>query len=157
MNALEYYIAQGQISDPGKYKNDLPNTLSVHQLCDLINNLILIDFLGNMKIIKAPETHKGDINIRNIEEKIDLLFSRNKSEITQVRKNENKIMGNCRDTSLLLCTMLREKGVAARVRSGFSTIFSPKKKYDHWLCEYWDFQKKMLDKGRYLDVSDTAL
>jgi len=34
MNALEYYIAQGQISDPGKYKNDLPNTLSVHQLCD---------------------------------------------------------------------------------------------------------------------------
>lgn len=142
MNALEYYIAQSQISGPGKYKNDLPNTLSVHQLCDLINNLILIDFLDNMKIIKAPETHKGDINIRNIEEKIDLLFSRNKSEITQVRKNENKIMGNCRDTSLLLCTMLREKGVAARVRSGFSTIFSPKKKYDHWLCEYWDFQKK---------------
>jgi hypothetical protein len=37
--------------------------------------------------------------------------------------------------------MLREKGIAARLRSGFATFFDPQKKFDHWLCEYWDKER----------------
>lgn len=141
MDVTEYYSTHGQITNPGNYKNDLPGTLVIHQLCDLVTNLVLIDFLVNMKIINAPETHKGDINIRNVEEKISLLYARSKSALAGARPVESKILGNCRDTSLLLCAMLRQNGIASRVRSGFATIFSPAKKYDHWLCEYRDFQQ----------------
>ena len=138
---LEYYSQKDKITNLKKFKSNLPKFESISKACDLINNIMLIDFLVNMKIIKVSAKHMDDVNICPVEEKLKLLVARNKSSLINTRNNEEKILGNCRDTSVLLCAILRQNGIPARVRSGFATFFSPKKKYDHWLCEYWDKKK----------------
>jgi hypothetical protein len=52
------------------------------------------------------------------------------------RAAERRAVGTCRDYALMLCGMLRQQGVPARVRCGFAAYF---RKYweDHWICEYW--------------------
>jgi hypothetical protein len=58
------------------------------------------------------------------------------------REPEQRIVGNCRDYSVLLVSLLRHKGIAARARCGFATYFTPGKHEDHWICEYWNDKDK---------------
>ena len=39
--------------------------------------------------------------------------------------------------SLMLCAMLRQHAIPARVRCGFARYFDPPSYEDHWICEYW--------------------
>jgi hypothetical protein len=38
--------------------------------------------------------------------------------------------------------MLRANGVPARSRCGFGAYFNPPKFEDHWVCEYWDAERR---------------
>lgn len=42
-----------------------------------------------------------------------------------------------RDCAVLLCSMLRHKGVPARTRCGFARYIEPGMYAEHWVCEYW--------------------
>jgi hypothetical protein len=57
--------------------------------------------------------------------------------LTAARLNEKKIVGNCRDFSVTLASMLQSKGIPARPRCGFGAYFMPNHFEDHWVCEYW--------------------
>ncbi|HEY4166079.1 MAG TPA: transglutaminase domain-containing protein [Reyranella sp.] len=50
---------------------------------------------------------------------------------------DRRTPGTCRDFALMTCSALRERGVAARVRCGFSTYFPSNPFEDHWVCEHW--------------------
>ncbi len=52
------------------------------------------------------------------------------------RATDKRAVGTCRDYALMLCGMLRQQGVPARVRCGFASYFR-KDWEDHWICEYW--------------------
>ncbi len=52
------------------------------------------------------------------------------------RGTDRRAVGTCRDYALMLCGMLRQQGVSARVRCGFASYFR-KDWEDHWICEYW--------------------
>jgi hypothetical protein len=60
------------------------------------------------------------------------------SPLTTPRPREKKIVGNCRDFSLTLASMLQSKGIPARPRCGFGAYFLPDHYEDHWVCEYWN-------------------
>jgi hypothetical protein len=57
--------------------------------------------------------------------------------ITDARPLEKRLVGNCRDFSVLLTAMLQHQGVPARARCGFGRYFIPNHYEDHWVCEYW--------------------
>ncbi len=64
---LVYYSEQGSISSPGEYMNlvaGLPKDMV--KLCSYIHQLILIDFLPNMGLVKVPPEHLEDIQIRGV-------------------------------------------------------------------------------------------
>lgn len=61
----------------------------------------------------------------------------NDSPLTLARPLEERLVGNCRNFSTMLCAMLRYRGVPARARRGFGTYFEPNQYMDHWVCEYW--------------------
>jgi transglutaminase-like putative cysteine protease len=46
-------------------------------------------------------------------------------------------VGTCRDYALMLCAMLRQRRIPARVRCGFAAYFDRGRWEDHWICEYW--------------------
>jgi hypothetical protein len=52
-----------------------------------------------------------------------------------------KTPGTCRDFALMLCSILRQHAVPARVRCGFATYFTANPFEDHWVCEYWSEEK----------------
>jgi hypothetical protein len=52
--------------------------------------------------------------------------------------SEWKLIGNCRDHSLIFAALLRHVGIPARARAGFATYFIPGHHEDHWIVERWD-------------------
>src|SRR5690606_37876997 len=58
-----------------------------------------------------------------------------------------RLIGNCRDFTVMLCAMLQHQGVPARARCGFGAYFLPNHYEDHWVCEYWN-----ADQGRWILV-----
>jgi hypothetical protein len=50
----------------------------------------------------------------------------------------HKLIGNCRDHSVLYAALLRLAGVPARARCGFARYFEAGKWIDHWVVERWD-------------------
>jgi hypothetical protein len=60
------------------------------------------------------------------------------SPLTEPRALEKKLLGNCRDHSLLLTALLRHQGIPARARCGFGAYFMPDHFEDHWVVEYWN-------------------
>jgi hypothetical protein len=53
------------------------------------------------------------------------------------RAEPDRLIGDCRTFSILLCAILRHRGILARMCSGFATYLEPSHHQDHWVCEYW--------------------
>jgi hypothetical protein len=50
----------------------------------------------------------------------------------------NRLVGCCRDFTVLLLTLARHQGIPARARVGFATYFVPGHAVDHEIAEVWD-------------------
>jgi hypothetical protein len=70
--------------------------------------------------------------------KLALVHQVDDRSLVEPRPLEKRQVGNCRDFSLLLATMLRHQGRPARARCGFATYFLPDHYEDHWVCEVWE-------------------
>jgi hypothetical protein len=55
------------------------------------------------------------------------------------RAPQDRLVGHCRTSSVLLASFLRHRDVAARPRSGFSVYYAGGREFygDHWVTEYW--------------------
>lgn len=58
------------------------------------------------------------------------------------RAVENKIIVTCRFVSILMATILKSKGIPARVRSGNAPYFEKGQSDDHWINQYWSDEQK---------------
>lgn len=148
---LNYYKVQSEISDPRKFTkfyDDLPDSIS--ELCEIVQNVFSHIFWiqkdSNYEFTPKDIVEKGrnpnkELNLRTIEEKLELYFSINDTPLTKSREKIDRVVGNCRDFSLMLVSMLRHKGIPARVRSGAARYFYPlelERYEDHYICEYWN-------------------
>ncbi len=70
------------------------------------------------------------------------LFRRDSRGIVIDRAEENCLILSCRNTALLIASILKSKGIPARVRSGFSPYFELEDmkgfSWDHWVNQYWN-------------------
>jgi hypothetical protein len=70
------------------------------------------------------------------------------------RAAADKLVVTCRYTAILMATILKSKGVPARVRSGNASYFEVHEQYgkvswDHWINQYWDSKQ---DRWVTIDV-----
>lgn len=65
------------------------------------------------------------------------LYRRDERGLVVDRKVEDKLVLTCRYDSLLVASILKAKGIPARVRSGFAPYFIAGKSIDHWITQYW--------------------
>lgn len=73
-------------------------------------------------------------------------FRRDGRGIIADRKTEDKLILTCRFVSILMASILKSKGVPARVRSGFAPYFVADglpcgKSDDHWINQYYNSEK----------------
>ncbi len=152
---LDFYRKQSEISNPGKFAsrfNSLPD--SVDELCKVVQNtfshIFWIREKNNYGFTPFDVEAKGrdpskELNLRSLEEKLEALFSYDDTPLGEARDNINRVVGNCRDFALLLVSILRHKGIPARVRSGAARYFFPlemERYEDHYICEYWNEEEK---------------
>ena len=104
--------------------------------------------------------HRKRIRILRMSDSLrsnDAVLAANDAPLTTTRHPTQRSVGTCRDYALLLCAMLRQQGVPARVRCGFAKYFHPPSYEDHWVCEYWRAdQKRWATADSQLDAEHRA-
>jgi hypothetical protein len=149
----EYYSRQGPLTDPrdeAAQFDGLPHDAA--QLRDAVQGLIVHVFWAQRYGLSVPESRMGELQLRSIPEKLRRLRELDDRPITQSRPPERRLLGNCRDFSVVLCSMLRQRGVPARARCGFATYFLPNHFEDHWVCERLDASGRWVMVDAQLDA-----
>lgn len=80
------------------------------------------------------------------------LYRRDERGFVADRAVENKLVLTCRYVAILMATILKSKGIPARVRSGNASYFEEHEKYgkvswDHWVNQYWSDEQ-----GRWVTI-----
>jgi len=157
---LEFYRTKSTYTDLGFYTDfarKLPDDIS--ELCSLLRNQIihpfdLMDeeekndpnsFYGDMtKIPRTSLIYENDLFPTSVAMMAELL--RRDANFTVKRKIEDKIHVCCRETSILLASILKAKNIPARVRCGFThSVSEIEGAGDHWIVEYYhELSKKWI-------------
>lgn len=136
---LSYYRTPGPMTDAGDLAGlfeGMPGT--VPELVTVVQGLLLHIFWAERYGVALPEERKQEVQIRDVATKLARIRQLDERPLLAPRPLEGKLVGNCRDFAVLLCALLRHRGVPARARCGFGTYFLPGRYEDHWVCEYWD-------------------
>jgi hypothetical protein len=124
------YRTHGALSEPGRFKDALaalPSDLPA--LCGFIQGVVLhADW--------ATEYGVNDTTLSRQTLPVAERMAMVEATGTRSLPPERRTPGTCRDFALMLCSLLRERGVAARVRCGFANYFTANPFEDHWVCEY---------------------
>jgi len=147
---LEFYRQQSPLSSPGRHSAVL-ETLPTDpaELCRVIQGFLVHQFwvMDEANYGISPGSLKADgrdlnaeINLRSIEVMLDAVFKLDESPLDASRVPARRLVGNCRDYSLFVTSVLRIHGIPARVRSGVARYFYPDdvRLEDHYVCEFWN-------------------
>ncbi|MFC1603854.1 transglutaminase-like domain-containing protein [Planctomycetota bacterium] len=145
---LEYYKGHSVITNPGRYAylyDTLPDTIP--QLSQAVQGLLLHEFHTNRYGVNLPEQRKKEARLREVENILQRAMELSDQPLIQPREPENRVISNCRDYAVLMCSFLRDKGIPARVRVGYAIYFDPYLHQGHWISEYWD-----QENGKWVQV-----
>jgi len=135
---LAYYAQPGAMTDPREHAAlfaDLPR--DVASLCKIVQGLMVHIFWAERYGLKLSDERQAEVQLRPVTRKLSRILELDARPLTEARPLEKKLVGNCRDFSVLLTSILRCQGVPARARCGFGRYFLPGKYEDHWVIEYW--------------------
>jgi hypothetical protein len=140
----DFYVQQSRFSDPGKFTSlydDLPDDIG--KLCDVVHGLIThIDNTEWLYHYKIGDKQKQEVNTRYVKSILELIMKKVNLPLAIRRPPRRRFYGSCRDYALLLCSILRYKGIPSRVRNGFTLYLDPSFHWDHFICEYWNRSEK---------------
>lgn len=140
---LLYYTRQSVISDPGPFTHlfaDLPTRLE--DLVSVVQGTTIHVFWGSRYGVELTPERQGEVQLRGMQPRLARLLELDPRPLTEPRNPDRKLVGNCRDHTLLLVSMLRHLGVPARARCGFGAYFRPNHYEDHWVAEVWNAEQQ---------------
>ena len=140
---LAYFARPGLITNPGKYGvllDGLPAQIA--DLCRLVQGTNIHVFWAERYGYPLPEARQREVQLRMMERRLARVIELDPRPLTEVRPPDRRLVGNCRDFSVMLACLLQHQGVPARARCGFGTYFLPDHYEDHWVCEYWNEQQQ---------------
>jgi hypothetical protein len=139
-----FYASHGPMTELGKESGliePLPNDVAA--LARIIQGLGIYDVVARDFYGFDPPAHRLDeIHLRPIAERLARIMELDDQPFNIARQPERRVLQRCNSFALMLVAMLRAKGVPARSRCGFAAYFNPPNFEDHWVCEYWDAQRR---------------
>jgi hypothetical protein len=132
----ERWLAHGAMSDPGSERSRFAGLPSeVGDLCRTVQGVLIhSDWLAAYGV-SAQHYETVSRETLPLADRLKQIGTVDDRALAIERVNERRVVGTCRDYALMMCGMLREQGVAARVRCGFAAYFRDGWE-DHWICEY---------------------
>jgi len=133
---LAYYSSPGVTTDPtenGYLLDSLPTEIG--ELCQLVQNNLLHVFWSERYGRVLSEEEKYTVGVRSVAKKLEILRQSDPRPLTAPRTLDGRQIGNCRDFTVMITSILRHQGTPARARCGFGAYFLPNHYEDHWVCE----------------------
>ena len=138
-NSLDFYNTQGFITSPGSQAHlldRLPDDVAA--LCKVVQGLMLHIFWAEHYGVQLSEGRKAEVQLRSVARQLERIHELDPRPLVEAREPDRRLVGNCRDFSVILTALLRQRGVPARARCGFARYFIPNHFEDHWVCEVWN-------------------
>ena len=139
MTQLDFYATPGPLTQPGAMApllNGLPT--GVGELVRVVQGLLIHVFWAQRYGVELDEARQSEVQIRPLAAKLERIVELDPRPLAEPREPAQRLVGNCRDFTLLLVGLLRHQGVPARARCGFGRYFQPDHYEDHWVGEYWN-------------------
>jgi hypothetical protein len=132
-------MSQSPVTAPGgmaRQLTDLPTELAALQRS--ARGLVIHYRAENPLAHGIPEERLAEIDSRYAETMLDRLAELDDRPLGQRRAPSERLVGCCRDFTVLFLSMARELGIPSRARVGFATYFVPGFNLDHEVAEVWD-------------------
>jgi len=140
-SVLDFYCQYSSYTNPGKYGylyEDLPDSLP--ELCKLIKSQFIHPYaeLPNYSEQIPKERWNESFKYPTVKSILKGLISHDSSGLVNNRKPENRLVVICRGNCILLASILKYRGIPARVRVGYATYLIPNFNTSHAICEVWN-------------------
>lgn len=140
---LNYYRQHSPMTELTGLEDVLKDTpTDLEGIVTMIHGLMLHVFWAEREGFTPSEERKQEVQYYTARQYIERIMELSDAPLTEPRPLEKKVIGNCRDHSVLLCALLRRQGIPARARAGCGAYFIPDHWEDHWICEYWNEVKQ---------------
>ena len=136
---LTFFDHPGAMTQPGPFEallDGLPTEMGA--LCRLVQGVTIHIFWAERYGLKLTPERQAEVQLRTLQRRLERMRALDVRSLTEPRPLDRRIVGNCRDFSLLLVSILRHQGIPARLRCGFGAYFLPDHFEDHWVAEYWN-------------------
>ncbi len=142
---LEFYRQFSPFTDPGEYAylyENLPDSLS--ELCQLIRSQFIHPYaeLPRYRDLIPQERWNESFRYPTVQSILEGLVTYNASGLIKDRKPEERLILGCRENAVLLASILKYRGIPARVRYGHATYLIPGFHASHVICEVWNENDK---------------
>lgn len=136
----QYYAGQSRVTDPGRFTDrvmEIPGSLTAMRTA--ARQLVFHYRDGGDYAANGIEPERvTEIDTRYAEAMLARIFELSGRPLTAARVPGERLLGCCRDFTVLFLTIARAHGVPARARVGFATYFVPGFFIDHVVAEVWD-------------------
>lgn len=134
------WAAQSPVTDPGTFAarldavpDDLPS------IRDAANQFVFHYRGDGDWAAQGIESERiAEIDTRYADRMLARLFELKDAPLGTPRTPRERLIGCCRDFTVLFLAIARHKGIPARARVGFATYFAPGWYLDHVVAEVWD-------------------
>ncbi len=133
------YATQSPVTDPGvmaEHMAGLPDDLA--DLQRVVRQLVIHYRAEDPLSHGIPEERMAEIDTRYADTMVARLLEIKAGPLESPRSPRERLVGCCRDFTVLYVAAARSRGVAARARIGFATYFVPGWNVDHEVAEVWD-------------------
>jgi len=152
-SVLEFYKQYSSFTDPGKYAfvyENLPDSLP--ELCSLIKSQFIHPYAELPEYREQIPEERWDESFRypTVESVLEGLLSYDSRGLVKDRKPQDRLVLGCRDYAILLASIVKYRGIPARVRCGHATYIIPGFHASHTICEVWNENDKrwmLVDPG----------
>ncbi|WP_152365465.1 transglutaminase-like domain-containing protein [Microlunatus speluncae] len=161
MDTRERWARHSAFSDPGRHGALLRELSGIEEISFVVSNLVL-HYRAEAHLLQ--DDRRGEINSRWVAAVLDLDQERHPGSLLTPRPPDDRVAGCCRDHVLLAVAALRERGVPARSRVGFTGYFDsgsdPTFRGDHVVADWWNgsrwqrFDPELAPGTRSFDIRD---
>jgi hypothetical protein len=140
-SVLNFYRQYSTSTHPGEYEylyENLPDSLP--GLCSLIRSQFIHPYADLPKYSEQIPKERWNEMLRypSVKSILKGLVSYDSSGLTKERKPEDRLVLGCWHNSILLASILKSRGIPARVRYGHATYIVPGYHISHTICEVWN-------------------
>jgi len=131
----------------------------ISNVVQAVQNVLVHGGLLWLYKMTPTEEQGGGMNIRETEEMLGRIAQMKPGSLAVARLEDQRLVVICRQFAVLTCSILRSKGIPARVRAGYALYTWGRGKYEnHWICEYWQpIEHRWIQVDAQIDAAQREL